>query len=276
MGLGGSFSKSSSKTQATDIQAKEFRELRQGFANLIGGQFGNIQDFLSGDLQFQGDQVNLDQFRAPISIGEQSALDDLGLQAQGGVNEGLASDLVGRTLSGDFLSPGTNEGLADLIRLTNKEINASFDEEGLLQKALFSRAGQELPESSPFAQAASKLQVGRIDALRKNTAALSAQSFEAERDRQVQAVEQQRSQAGFEFNRQLEFLQASSLPRLIDEIGFDRAFQEFQSRLQGLSQALGIAFDITAPRPIQESRASSFSTSGSAGVTGGGGGSSGQ
>jgi hypothetical protein len=247
---------SKSRGQVVDKQAREFKDLRPGLADLISGTFGDITNFMSGDLGFDGSEIDLDRFRAPMTLGETDALEGLGRLNEGSENEMLSSDLMRRTLSGDFLSRDSNPELADLIRFTNKEINSAFNDQGLATKSLFARAGQTLPESSPFSDAAAKLEAGRLDAIGKNVSTMAAANYQAERDRQVQAVEQTRATAGFEFSRQLEFLQANALPRLIDEIGFDRAFTEFQTRLAALSQALGIAAGITSPALGVETMAS--------------------
>jgi hypothetical protein len=270
MGGGSSFSRSKSKSQVVDKQAKEFQALRGSFADLLGGTFGDISSFLSGDLNFEGSGINLDDYRAPMTTGERESLEGLGRLNQPSPNELASRDLLGRTLEGDFLSPENNQGLQDLIRYTNKAINSAYNDEGLAQKALFARAGQELPESSPFADAAARLSAGRLDAIGKNVAGLTSAAYESERGRQVQAVEQTRANADFQFQRQVEFFKASSLPRLIDEIGFDRAFPEFQSRLAALSEALGVIAGVTAPVAGNEYRASAWSGSGSAGYAGSG------
>jgi hypothetical protein len=247
---------SQSRGRAADKQAREFKDLRPEMADLIGGSFGDISNFMSGNLGFEGAGIDLDQFRAPMTLGETDALGDLGTLNAGSENEMLSSDLMRRTLSGDFLSRDSNPEMMDLIRFTNKEINSAFNDQGLATKSLFARAGQSLPESSPFSEAAAKLESGRLDAIGKNVSTIAAANYQAERDRQVQAVEQTRASAGFEFQRQLEFLRANALPRLIDEIGFDRAFTEFQTRLAALSQALGIAAGITSPALGIETKAS--------------------
>ncbi len=271
MSGGATWASSKSQGQLVDKQAKEFKGLRGPFADLLSGSFGDIGDLLGGDLNFAGGEIALDEYRNPMTAGEQEALSDLGIAAGGSANEQRSSDLIGQTLSGDFLSPANNPALGELLRYTNQAINEAYNDQGSQAKALFARAGQSLPESSPFAAVAGDIEKARLDAIGKNVAAMTSQNYQAERDRQVQAVEQARSTATFEFNRQLDFLKASALPRLIDEIGFDRAFTEFQSRLSALSQALGIVAGVTAPVVGTESRASAWSLAGKGGYGGSGG-----
>jgi hypothetical protein len=234
---------SKSRSQIVDKTSPEYAALIPGFADLLGGQMGNIEGFLSGDLGFEGAGLNLDQYRNPMTIGEQTALRDLGLANRTSANDLLSEDLLGQTLGGDFLSPANNPGLQELLKYTNQAINDAYNTQGSQNKALFARAGHSLPESSPFATAQGDIEKARLDAIGKNVSQMITSNYQAEREHQVQAVEQQRANAGFEFDRQLQFLQASSLPRLIDEIGFDRAFGEFQSRIAMLSQALGLLSD---------------------------------
>jgi len=242
--MAGSVSKST--TTVRDKQADEFKALRPEFADLLGGSMGDISGLLSGNLKFGGVD-NLDNYRSPLQGQELAAYQGLEGLSQGGPNDQLRSDLIGQTLQGDFLSPENNPGLRDLIGYTNQAINDSFNSEDLAQRSLFARAGQVLPESSPFAAAQADLAGARLDAIGKNVAQLTSGVYESERGRQVQAVDQARSDAEFEFNRQLQYLQATALPRLIDEVGFERGFQEFNNRVTVLAQALGLIGQVTAP-----------------------------
>ncbi len=277
MGGSGFFgtTKSRSSTKTRDFQADEFKDLRGPYADTLAGAFPYLEDFFSGGMQFGGvDEGRLDDMRAPMTAGERDALNRVNFQLAGDPNQIASDELIGDTIGGKYLSPETNPGFADLLGYTNRAISDEFDKEDLAQRALFSRAGQELPESSPFAQASVDLSKGRMDAIGRNTAALTSGIYESERNRQTQAVEQRRANASFEFERQIGGLQANALPRLIDEVGFERGFAEYKSRIDALMLALGIAADVTAPALGQNSRASSFSQSGGGGggVGGGGGG----
>jgi hypothetical protein len=240
-------SKAKSSTTIKDKQAEEFKALRGPFADLLSGSMGDIGSLLSGNLTFGGSGFDVNNYRSNLQGPELDAFRALQEGYAGGPNDRLREDLVGRTLSGDFLSPENNPGLRDLIGYTNQGINDTFNSEDLAQRSLFARAGQVLPESSPFAQAQGDLASARLDAIGKNVAQITSGAYEAERGRQVQAVDQSRSDAEFEFSRQLEYLQATALPRLIDEVGFERGFQEFNNRVTVLAQALGLLGQVTAP-----------------------------
>ena len=260
--MSGSSSRSVSQSKSSDYTPAEFQELRRPLSDLFQGSFGDTSNYLSGNLQYGG-PGDLDRFRAPLGQGELSALDRINYGASNpGQNDRLSSDLLGATLRGDYLSPENNPGLRDLIGYTNQAINDTYNSEGLAQKSLFARAGQVLPESSPFAQAAADLSKSRLDAIGKNVAGLTSQAYEAERGRQVQAIEQRRSDAQFNLQSQLETLKANALPRLIDEVGFERGFAEFNARINALMAVLGLATQSAAPTIAQDSSSHSNSSSG--------------
>jgi len=232
-----------------DLQAKYYKGLREPYSGVLYNAFGPAKDFFSGDLSFDGsDEDFLNRYRAPMSPGETDALAGLNAQLYGpDPNRDASEDLLGKTLGGDFLSPDSNPYFADMLKYTNQAISDEYNKEGLQQQALFARAGQELPESSPFAHASAELSKARMDAIGKNTAELSGSIYEAERARQTQAVEQRRANAEFEFRRQYEGLQANALPRLIDQMGFERGFEEYQARINAIMTALGLAADVSVP-----------------------------
>jgi len=244
-------SKSTSASESRDRTPSEYKGLRDPLANLFRASSADISSFLGGDLGFGGvSGSDLGLYRAPMTPGERSSLSDLGGLAGGSRNEGLSEDLLGSTLRGDFLRPGSNPALGDVIRYTMQAINDAYNSQGLESSALFSRAGHRLDESSPFAQAQADLSKSRLDAIGRSTSEILFSGYEAERSRQLQAVEQQRANAAFEFDRQTKVFEASALPRLIDELGYERAFTEFSARLNALSQALGLATSASLPTPV--------------------------
>ena len=274
MGGGFNVSKQKTRSKTKDLQAQEFKALRGPYGELLAGAFPYLEDFFSGGQQFGGvDAGRLDDLRAPMTPGENDALNRLNFQLAGDPNQILSDELIGDTLRGEYLSPETNPGFADLLSYTNRAISDEFDKEDLAQRGLFSRAGQLLPESSPFAQASVDLSKARMDAIGRNTAALTSGIYESERGRQTQAIEQRRANASFEFERQFEGLQANALPRLIDEIGFERGFAEYKSRIDSLMLALGITADVSAPALGTFSKGSgiAWGIQGSLGGKGGGG-----
>ena len=269
----GGFSASGSGYRTEDLLPAEFRWLRPGYAQTLGTAFPALQQYFSGQDGFEGPSSSeLDDLRAPMTQGEEDVLAKLHTMLAGDPNQILADDVIARTLGGEYLSPKDNPGFADLLRFTNQTIGEEFDREDLEQRGLFARAGQVMPESSPFAKASADLSKARMDAIGKNTAAMTYQNYEAERGRMTEAIEQRRANAEFEFRRQYEGLQANALPRLIDELGFERGFEQYQMRINALMQALGITGGVTAPALGQFGSSAGMGMNFGVSLLGGGGG----
>lgn len=244
MSAGGGISRS--KQDSKDLTPGEFRDLRQPLSDLF--QQSVIPGFENLVQGFQGVD-NLDAFRTPIGRNELIGIENLrNLFQNPSETQNLSTDLLNRTLSGDFLQAGgANPALQDVINFTTQNINEQFNAQDLEARSLFARAGQSLPESSPFAQAQAESNTGRLDAIGENTANILFGAFEAERGRQVQAQQQAQQNAQFEFAQAQEVLQAEALPRLVDQLGLDKGLQEFENRLATLTSALGLATGAAAP-----------------------------
>lgn len=260
--MGGQSSKSGQSSQGFDLNPEEFNQLRGPLRDFFLGILPSIPDaFTFTDPRLQ--EGGLDRLRTPLSGAELLNIDRLQGQAEGlSENEQLSQDLLGRRLRGDFLRPESNQALRDIIGFTTKNINEQFNQQDLERRSLFARAGQSLPESSPFALAQAVSNQGRVGAIGESTANLLFGTVESERQRQTEAVEQVRANSRGIFERSQSALQASALPRLVDEQGVDRGIAEFQARLAALSSALGIASNLAAPTPSQASKGSSKSGGG--------------
>lgn len=263
MSGGSSSNKGSSKS--TDLTPGEFVDLRgplrDFFLNFALPNLPSAFSFQSP--VFEGGEQGLDAFRAPITEGEQAALAAVRGQQGGTPTETAADQLLQSTLQGDFLTPGgANPALADVIRFTTQAINDEFNSGDLERRALFSRAGQRISESSPFSVAQAESDTGRLRAIGESTSNILFNAFEQERGRQVQAVEQARATAGFNLERSSEILRAEALPRLIDQLGIEGGMREFEARLGALSNALGIAAGLADVSTGQESKSKGSSKQG--------------
>lgn len=237
--------RSESDSSTLDLTPEEFKGIRGPLADLF--RTGVIPGFESAIQGFQGVE-DLDRFRAPITTGETMGIERLRGQLGLSESEQLSQDLINRTLRGEFLTPGgANPALRDVVRFTTQNINEQFDAQDLEARSLFARAGQSLPESSPFAQAQAESNVGRLDAIGESTSNILFGAFEAERGRQVQAEQAAQTRAQFEFAQAQEVLQAEALPRLVDQLGLDKGLQEFENRLANLTSALGLAAASAGP-----------------------------
>lgn len=256
--MGGGRSGQSSQTQGFDLTPGEFEDLRGPLRDFFLGVLPDIPGAFSfTDPRLQ--EGGLDRLRAPLSGAELLNIDRLQQQAEGlSENEQLSNELLTRRLRGDFLDPAENDALRDVIRFTTGNINEQFNQQDLEARSLFARAGQSLPESSPFAQAQAQSNVGRVNAIGEQTANLLFGNLQAERGRQTEAVEQVRANSRGVFERSQAALQATALPRLVDQLGIDRGLQEFQARLAALSSALGVGAGLAAPTPSQSGSSSGF------------------
>ncbi len=238
----------SSFSNSFDLIPAEFAALRPQFADFFQSALPQLQTLLQG-FQNPADQPGgLDRFRTALTSGEFQGIDQLRNQAEGlSENEQLSQELIGQRLRGDFLDPNKNEALRDLIGFTTKNINQQFNDQDLERRSLFARAGQSLPQSSPFAVAQATGNQGRLDAIGESTAQAIFGTIEAERGRQTNAIEQARANSRGIFERSQASLQAQALPRLVDDLGIERGLQEFQSRLAALTQALGFGTGLVSP-----------------------------
>lgn len=249
-----------------DIQAPEFEALRP----LISGSLAGL--ITSGGGPIFGGVDNLDLFRVPISPGELEALDAVRGSAAGSPTEHAADLFLRQTLGGDFLDPESNPGLSGVLDTVTRRINEVFDEEELAERALFSRAGGRIQDSSPFARARAVQDRARLNAVGDAVANVLNVNFQREQDRRSQAVRQAREVATFNFQRAVQRLQAEALPRLIDQFGVTEGLQEFRRRVQVLQTAIGGGIEATRVVPGQFASAESKSSGGGVLSSKGGGG----
>lgn len=229
-GVGGSFSQSSSRSRTKDITPEEFAALRPEIANLF-------QSFFSGGQGFSG------PFAAPLGAGELSALQAVQQGASAGTSPdfGLAQDALRRTAGGEFLSPESNPFLRQTILAAQRPVLEAFDEQELLDRSLFTRAGQQIQESSPFSRARGIATRGLVNELGDISTRIAGENFQAERGRQLAAASGLAQLDQAQFSRQVENLRAQALPRLVEDLGIERGIQEFQRRIDVLSQILALA-----------------------------------
>jgi hypothetical protein len=222
-GFGYSESRSRSSSKTKDITPEEFTGLRRPFADSLRG-------FLSAEGgQYPGELV------APITGDELGAIAGIGDT----FDRFLASYQPGleATARGDFLRDVPNNpflgGAIDFIR---RSVNDAFDAESASRRALFSRAGQVIQESSPFSESQSRLEVDRQDRLASQIAGAALPLYEAERQRQFGAADQ--AKAVLEASRGV--LEAKALPRLIADLGVERGQALFTERLNRLLALFGV------------------------------------
>jgi len=232
-----------SPAQLVDPTPPEFVGLREPIAEGLRGFIGGEQKFLDSQ-QFQ----NIDQFTGQITSGETGALGGLGNFIDANPLQGVVQDQLQQTISGQFLSPDSNPFLQQTINAATRPLLEGFERitlPGL--KSDFTRLGQVIRPgepvgraSSPFNQAAAIAQGDVLSQVSDIASKIAGENFQQERGRQLQAVRDQGQLRTSEVNNLLQRLQAEALPRLIQEIGLDRALQQFNQFTQQLLQSLQV------------------------------------
>lgn len=234
-GLLGGGKKGGSPSQVVDTTPDEFAGLRGGIADQLRTLFGGG---VSGVPTPSGPMV------APITGQEQNFLGMIGQQAGGGPLNATRDSLLQRTLSGTFLSPDSNPFLQATIEAAQRPLVQQFQEQTIPQlRSQFTAAGQMIQPggSSPFDMAAARAQGGLSDALGDVSTNIAGQNFQAERGRQQQAVTQAMQVQQSDLDNLIRGLQASALPRSINQLGIDKGVQSFDKQISTLLQALSLA-----------------------------------
>lgn len=167
-----------------------------------------------------------------LSGAEQAGLDSVGQSAFGTTPlTGASRDLLMQTLSGAFLSPGSNPFLREAIDAATRPIIEQFGDQNQALRGQFTAAGQSTGAgaSSPFEAALARLATGTANAVGDVGSELSFANFQSERDRQMQALGLAEQIPGLDLNRMLAGLDALALPREVAQAGADRAAAAFES-----------------------------------------------
>lgn len=211
----------------TDVTPDEFQDLRQPVSRGLQGIIGS-----EGGPTFRG------PFTAPIGQQEQTALQNV--QGFGGNNllQNQSDAFLQSQIEGRALSPESNPFLQQTIEAATRPLFRAFDDRELQERALFGRAGQKLQESSPFAQARSRATEGLLSAVGDVSGRIAGENFQRGLDRQQQAVNQVQATQQARFQQARGILEASALPRLIQQFGIDQGKREFDRRMQMFLAAL--------------------------------------
>ena len=236
------FGSKGTPSQVVDPTPDPFADLQQPVADLLQGFMG------TGGPAFQGDLT------AGVTGQESDLLARIG-ELGGGETAltGQSSDLLSRVLGGDFLGPGSNPFLNDLITSLQERETKNFERVTLPRlQSTFTAAGQRIqPEgSSPFDTAAAMSTGDLLDRLSGISTQISAGNFEAERGRQQEAIGLAGQLTQQNLSQGIQALQASALPRLIEQLGLDKGMEEFRRRIDVILQTLQTAGVLSSPRPV--------------------------
>jgi hypothetical protein len=242
---------SSSNNSTKDRTPPEFRKLRGEVAGRLSAAAGGAGPATSA---FEGPLV------ADLTGGEQAGIDRItglvgGAEAGGAQSQEFLQGLVG----GQQLDFYNDPAFQQMLEFSGKRFLGAFNEREEAQKALFARAGHELPNSSPFAEARSRISDAKSSGLADLEAQLIGQEFGAARDRQANAVTQLSNLETARLDRARESLEAEGLPRLIRDMGIERGREEFGRRQAAIMQALGLELEAASPHLGGEGSSSSVS-----------------
>lgn len=177
-------------------------------------------------------------FAAQLSPEEEAAVARIAAEGGGTPETQAASDLRQRIISGEFLEPDarTREAL-------QRPVLEAFEEARRGDVGAFTRAGQRIQESSPFFRARGLAERGLANALGD----IEVNLREAERGRQFQAAQQAEAIDATRAATQIQRLQATALPRLVEDLGVQRGIEEFNRRMQTLLTILGLVGEVSRP-----------------------------
>lgn len=228
--MGGSFF---SGTPSRPKIVKEFKRLREPTVEALLSIFQQPG--------FEGELI------APITEPEQALVDRLaGLDFLPAESEGR--ETLQRTARGEFLRPDSNPFLADAIRTAQRPILEAFTERQKNLRGVFTAGGQRIQESSPFARAQAIEERGLANALEDVAVEFAARNFENERKLQQRSAELTQQLRAEDIKNDIARLEAVALPRLIADVGIQRAVQTFNQRIQVLLAAAGLG--VQAQQPI--------------------------
>lgn len=243
---------SDSSSKPVDLTPDAFKQLQQPFSN-------SVQSLIAG----QGRPAYTGQLNADITAPEQQALGDVNTAA----TNPNRTDLLNKTLSGYFLpgQQGSNPFLQSAIEAAQRPTETALN--NTLSRTLpgtFTAAGQQIggglrssnpnlrPGATAFDLAASNAFTGGANALKDIATNMSFQGYQQERQNQQQAVQLQQA----DVDTMVKNLTAQALPRLIQQQGFDKAYQEFNDRMNSFLQALQLAQQGGAPVIANEQKSS--------------------
>lgn len=258
-----SFGSQKQKSTPRDIQAPEFKELREPFSAVLAQFFPQLAQLFQGTPTQQATAATQGAagLAAPVSGQQQSVIDQIVAAAGGGPTQAAAQNLLQQTLGGQFLpgQQGQNPFLQALFEAAARPVRAEFEDvivPGLLSR--FTQRGQEVQGqgSSAFALQANRAAEAQGRTISDLAANIFGPAFEAERQRQTAAITQASQLSTEQVNRLMQGLQAASLPQLTADLGIQRGLEAFQQRTNALLAALQTLAGVTQPVGAQKTSGS--------------------
>jgi hypothetical protein len=249
-------SQSQSTSGSFDLTSDELKKLREPFVSGLTALLGG------GGPAWDG------PFVAGMTQGEGQALGQVDAAANNANRTGLIDD----TLKGKYLN--SNPHLEEAIKAAQRPTFQGLEEVlGRVLPGRFAQAGHLTNPNKPgsgggssaFDRAAAIATRGATQAAADIATNMSNESFKNERVMQQQAITMSQQDVDT-FTKNL---QAQGLPRLIEDLGIERALDEFKSRTDALIKAFAVAAGSPIAVVGQESQSTSSSKSQSTGSSSG-------
>ena len=232
----------SSSSKAKDLTPEEFTGIRAPIAGELTSGFGQG----AGLQAFDPAAASGGGFVAGLTGGQQAGLNQLQALSDPAGSQGAFSTLQG-IAGGNQLDLANDPVFNQNLDFLGRRFAASFDPKEEANKALFARAGQQAPSSSAFANAQSRISEAKTQGLADLAAQFGGQQLQANRDRQIQASSALNTLEQGRAERAQANLTAQELPRLIEDLGLERAREEFIRRQQAIQQNLALAGGLASP-----------------------------
>lgn len=245
MGVSAGGGTTKSKSSTKDLAPKEYKQQRGFVASELERRIKGEVNPIEGP------------FVAPITGAEQGALNAFQANAYGPGGLASAADSQLQATLGD---PNANPFLKAMIDAAIRPVLQNAQLKELRDRAAFTGTGQKIQGSSAFAE-------DRMRSVRdteQTVADIGVQLAFNERQNQLQAV----SLANQRLAEQREGITTLALPRLIEQLGIDKANAEIQRRFQIIEQSLQFLGGLTSP--ALGSFSTSTSSQGNASVWGSG------
>ena len=232
--------------QVVDATPPEFTALRGPLADALRGAFTGSQALPTSGIPTQtGPNV------APLGQAEGDILNRIVQQTlgQNPLAQG-SQNVLQQTLSGKFLDPSSNPSLAANITAAQRPVIEQFNESIIPQlRSAFTQAGQTIQGdgSSPFGKALVQSSRDFQRNLGDISTRLVSDNFARERQIQAGAPAQATAFSQGELQQLVTGLQASALPRFIEQSGIEAGTQEFNKQMNLLLQVLSLASGVSGP-----------------------------
>lgn len=190
--------------------------------------------------------------QAPVTGQESSLLNTIGSQVGPGTS---SADYIKNVLNGNFMpgAPGGNPELSAAITAAQRPTLDNLTQ--TLSKALpgqFAVAGQQIQPNSPGSTGGGSSAFDNAAALAFQSAANTSTDIASNvaNNAYNTGVQEKETAAGLdqnEVNNTISALQASALPRLIQQNGLDQGLSQFNTQVQNLLQILQTIGAVQAP-----------------------------